>query len=117
MTMHHDYSELNENALSTSRFLVGFANPTRLRILCRLLDGECSVGDMAEWLNISQSALSQHLAKLRELQLVATRRHRQTIFYSAASPHIELLLSTLNGLRLPKAEIQDINIGGYPRHA
>jgi len=117
MSIHHNYSELNENALSTARFLVGFANPTRLRILSRLLDGECSVGDMAEWLNISQSALSQHLAKLRELQLVATRRHRQTIFYSAASPHIELLLSTLNGLRLPKADIQDINIGAYPRHA
>lgn len=57
------------------------ANPERLRILCALSAGELSVGDLQTRIALSQSALSQHLAKLRSQHLVDTRRHAQTIYY------------------------------------
>ncbi|MDR3423488.1 MAG: metalloregulator ArsR/SmtB family transcription factor [Alphaproteobacteria bacterium] len=57
------------------------ANAYRLMILCRLHEGECSVGALEKWLGLNQSALSQHLARLRRDGIVATRRESQTIYY------------------------------------
>jgi DNA-binding transcriptional ArsR family regulator len=67
--------------------------------MCYLTNGELSVGAIADKVQLSQSALSQHLAKLRGLDLVATRRERQTIYYSCKSDDVRLLLSTLDGGR------------------
>jgi len=63
-----------------------------------------SVGNLAKAIDLSQSALSQHLAKLRALNLVSTRRDAQTIYYVVSSPHIELVLSTLGSLYLTRQE-------------
>ena len=57
------------------------ANPQRLKILSLLADGELSAGDLQTQIALTQSALSQHLAKLRAQRLVATRRQAQTIYY------------------------------------
>lgn len=71
------------------------ANPKRLLILCELTQGERSVGALQQAVGLSQSALSQHLAKLREAQMLATRRESQTIFYRIADPDLEVLMTAL----------------------
>jgi DNA-binding transcriptional ArsR family regulator len=87
---------LESNAESAADLLAALANRRRLAILCRLVEGERSVGALAESLGIGQSALSQHLAKLREQGLVSTRREGQTIYYRIASPQAEAILATLH---------------------
>jgi DNA-binding transcriptional ArsR family regulator len=62
------------------------ANEQRLILLCRLGEGECPVGELAQHAGLAQSAASQHLAKLRAEGLVATRRHAQTIYYRLVDP-------------------------------
>jgi DNA-binding transcriptional ArsR family regulator len=64
------------------RLLKALGNEQRLMILCQLVDGPLSVGELNQRIDLSQSALSQHLARLRAQGLVATRREAQTIFYS-----------------------------------
>ncbi len=76
-----DLSEMQDNAREASSFLKSLANEKRLLILCTLADKELSVSELNAHIDISQSALSQHLAWLREAKLVATRREAQTIFY------------------------------------
>lgn len=98
MTNDNTFSNLIENADQAADFLSALANNKRLLILCKLLHKEMSVGALAKSINLSQSALSQHLAKLRALDLVSTRRDAQTIYYMVSSPHIELVLSTLSSL-------------------
>ncbi len=71
------------------------ANPHRLRILCELHKGEQSVSSLEQAIGISQSALSQHLAKLRGAGLVATRREAQSIYYSVADERAAKLLPVL----------------------
>ncbi|UXU74314.1 MULTISPECIES: ArsR/SmtB family transcription factor [unclassified Paracoccus (in: a-proteobacteria)] len=71
------------------------ANAKRLLILCELTQGERSVGALQQAVGLSQSALSQHLAKLREANVVATRREGQTIYYRISDPHIETLMAAL----------------------
>ncbi|MNL05580.1 HTH-type transcriptional regulator KmtR [compost metagenome] len=65
-----------------AEFLTALANPKRLLVLDLLTKNELSVGDLAEQVGLSQSALSQHLAKLRAAHLVSTRKNGQTIYYS-----------------------------------
>jgi DNA-binding transcriptional ArsR family regulator len=69
------------HADSAAAFLRAMANPYRLQILCALGDGEMTVGALNERIPLSQSALSQHLAVLRDDGLVATRRESQSIHY------------------------------------
>ena len=73
-------------------------NSKRLTILCHLANGEMSVGAIASKVGLSQSALSQHLAKLRAMDLVQTRRDRQLIFYSCKSPELLQLLRSLESI-------------------
>ena len=73
-----------EHADAATRQLKALANVNRLMILCILTEGELSVTQLNEKVNISQSALSQHLAKLRDDNVVETRRESQTIYYSIA---------------------------------
>lgn len=75
--------------------LAMIANPKRLLILCRLAEGEASVGELQAVAGLSQSALSQHLARLRASGAVATRREAQTIFYRLADPDTRALMTAL----------------------
>lgn len=103
MTNEHNFFDLIENLDQAADFLSALANNKRLLILCKLLHNEMSVGALARAIDLSQSALSQHLAKLRALDLVSTRRDAQTIYYMVSSPHIELMLSTLSSLYMSPA--------------
>ena len=90
-----EVEQLERNAESACALLKAMSNERRLMILCHLATGESSVGDLERRVGLSQSALSQHLAVLREKNLVATRREAQTIFYRLASPEAEAVMSTL----------------------
>ena len=86
---------LEAKAEEVAATLTAMANPKRLIVMCTLLEGERSVGDLAEIVQLAPAALSQHLGKMRALRLVSTRREGQTIFYSLASPEVRQLLETL----------------------
>lgn len=87
--------EMQANAANASALLRSMANESRLMILCQLVGGEKSVGELREYIPLSQSALSQHLAVLRREQLVTTKKSAQSIFYSLASENVEAVLITL----------------------
>ncbi len=89
---------MTAHADSASQLLKALANAQRLRILCLLAGGELSVGEINELLDLSQSALSQHLARLRDDGLVATRREGQTIHYRLASGPARRLIKALHGI-------------------
>jgi ArsR family transcriptional regulator, virulence genes transcriptional regulator len=86
---------LDLTARRASALLKAMGNPHRLTILCRLIDSERSVGELERIVGLSQSALSQHLARLRRDNLVKTRRSAQTIYYSLAGHEASTVLSTL----------------------
>ena len=95
-------AELERKAAEAAGLLKLLANENRLLILCRLaIAGEMSVGDLADAVDLSQSALSQHLAKMREDGLVATRRKAQTVFYRIADPNAARLLALLKNIYCP----------------
>lgn len=71
------------------------ANAKRLMILCELSKGERSVGALQQAVGLGQSALSQHLARLREAGMVDTRRESQTIFYRISDPDLTVLMAAL----------------------
>ena len=78
-----------------SDLLKALANRHRLLIICQLIDGERSVGDLAEFLGLRDSTVSQHLALLRKDGLVSARRDAQTIYYSIASDPAREILTAL----------------------
>jgi DNA-binding transcriptional ArsR family regulator len=88
--------ELFRRAGAIARLLAVLGNTKRFLIVCHLLQGELSVGAIAERVDLSQSALSQHLAKLRSMDLVETRRVRQTIYYSCKSEEMRALLGAVD---------------------
>ncbi|WP_426015050.1 ArsR/SmtB family transcription factor [Caulobacter sp. DWR2-3-1b2] len=90
-----DVQDLAASAHAAARLLKLLASEQRLLILCRLIDGEASVGDLAVHVGMAQSATSQHLAKMRAEGLVATRREAQNIFYRLADPAAMRVLETL----------------------
>ena len=100
-----DARELNAKAADAARLLTALANQHRLAILCALVEGERSVGARVDAVGLTQSALSQHLAKLRAVGIVATRRDAQTIYYRLASAAASRIMKTL----------ADIYCGGRPR--
>jgi ArsR family transcriptional regulator, virulence genes transcriptional regulator len=84
--------EMREHATAAAAFLKALANDQRLMVLCALLDGELSVGEINEHVPLSQSALSQHLSVLREAGMVTTARQSQTIYYSVArGPALQIM--------------------------
>ncbi|MDF3016240.1 MAG: metalloregulator ArsR/SmtB family transcription factor [Thermomicrobiales bacterium] len=88
-----------ENATEVANVLRALANERRLMILCKLVEwGEGNVNSLAEAVGLSSSALSQHLAKMREEGLVTFRRESQTIWYRVADPRIEKLFAALYDL-------------------
>jgi DNA-binding transcriptional ArsR family regulator len=90
-----DARALDARAGEVAEILALMANAHRLRILCRLAEGEASVGQLAQEVGLSQSALSQHLARLRAGDLVTTRRDAQTIFYSLAGAETRAIMGAL----------------------
>lgn len=93
---------MEENAPQAVALLKAMANERRLFILCLLLEGELSVGQIAEKLELSQSALSQHLGWLRKDELVSTRKESQTVFYSLNSEEVKSVIQLLHDLYCPK---------------
>lgn len=93
-----DMALMEAHAEEAARLLRSLGNPNRLLVLCLLTSGEMSVGELNEALPLSQSALSQHLAVLREEGLVTTRREGQTIFYSVPPGPALDVLAVLHGI-------------------
>ena len=92
-----DPETFEKQAVEVADILRALANERRLMILCKLVEcGEGNVSALAEAVGLSQSALSQHLAKMREEGLVTFRRESQTLWYRIADPRIEQLFATLH---------------------
>ena len=97
-----DMSVFRARASMAAELLRAMANENRLLILCRLGAGEISVGELLAESDLSQSALSQHLAVLREKGLVKTRREGQVIFYQIADPAAQQVIDTLVSIYCPE---------------
>jgi DNA-binding transcriptional ArsR family regulator len=96
-------NQFNRHAAEAVGLLKALASEPRLLVLCYLAEaGEMSAGDLTEQVGLSQSALSQHLAKLREEGLVATRKEAQTVYYRVCDPKAEQLLALLHDLFCPE---------------
>jgi DNA-binding transcriptional ArsR family regulator len=93
---------MRAHAAEAAQLLKALGNEQRLHILCNLLDGPLSVGELNQRLELSQSALSQHLALLREMELVETRREAQTIFYSLPDGPVVRVMALLQDLFCPR---------------
>jgi ArsR family transcriptional regulator, virulence genes transcriptional regulator len=96
-----DASALAAKSKQVSTFLTAVSNRKRLLILCALAERETNVKDLADRVGLKQSPLSQHLAKLRALDLVATRRDGQSILYRIASCKVIAILKLLESLHRP----------------
>lgn len=94
-------AEIAEHAAEAAQFLKLLANEHRLLVLCHLLAGERSVGALVEEVGLSQSALSQHLARLREDGLITFRRESQTLFYRVSDVRAERVLAALKDFFCP----------------
>lgn len=90
--------QMRRNAVEVSDFLRSLANENRLLVLCALLEGEQSVGELNAHVDLSPSALSQHLAWLREGGLVETRREAQTIYYRLSDSRVKEVMAVLKKL-------------------
>jgi DNA-binding transcriptional ArsR family regulator len=101
---------------AAAAFLTLMGNEKRLMIMSQLIDNELSVGTIADRVSLSQSALSQHLAKLRNFGLVETRRDRQMIYYSCRSDAVRELLEML-AERFQEPELADAHHHRHSRSA
>jgi DNA-binding transcriptional ArsR family regulator len=90
--------QMSEHAADAAGLMKALGNESRLMILCMLADGERSVGDLNEVIPLSQSALSQQLARLRQQGLVTTRRESQTIYYSLAKGPADQIIHVLHDI-------------------
>ena len=88
-------NEMRKNVENSSAFLKLLSNPTRLMILCNLIESERCVGDLEKDLNISQSALSQHLSKMRDKGIVKSEKQGQHVFYSISDSDVEVIINVL----------------------
>jgi len=91
-------SVLEGKAAEAAELLTSMANARRLLVLCHLVQGERTAGELTVIAGLSQSALSQHLGKMRLQGLVKTRRDGQTIFYNLASREVRAVIETLYNL-------------------
>lgn len=100
---HVSLAALQEKAAEAARLLRLLGNENRLLLLCHLVaEGEMTVGALAEAIGLSQPALSQHLARMREDGLVETRKAAQTVFYRLSDPKAARLLGVLRDLYCPE---------------
>lgn len=97
-----DLEALRQSASQAAALLRAVGNEHRLMVLCLLLQqGELSVGALVEEVGLSQSALSQHLARMRDDGLVTFRRESQTVYYRIANPAVQRLIATLKDIYCP----------------
>jgi DNA-binding transcriptional ArsR family regulator len=90
--------EMEQSVHDASMLLKALSNECRLLILCNLLDGEKSVTELNQRIDLSQSALSQHLARLRRDELVKIRKQAQTVYYRIASSEAEQVIGLMHKL-------------------
>jgi len=90
-----DLARMSKSAREASEFLKALAHESRLMILCHLMSGEKSVGQLEAFLELRQSTVSQQLARLRLEGLVSARRDGKTIFYSIASDKVRTIVGAL----------------------
>jgi ArsR family transcriptional regulator len=93
-----DMKAMRKHAGEAAAMMAALSHEARLRVLCDLVGGERTAGELVQRSDLSQSALSQHLAKLREEGLVATRRDGQAIFYRIADPNAARILGVLHDI-------------------
>jgi ArsR family transcriptional regulator len=99
-----DLADFQRNATEVAGIMRALANERRLMILCQLVEyGEATVGSLVDAVGISQSALSQHLSKMRDEGIVTFRKESQTVWYRIVDPRIEKLFATLHRLFCRKA--------------
>jgi ArsR family transcriptional regulator, virulence genes transcriptional regulator len=96
--MQMELEILQDRTAVASKLLKAMSNQHRLMILCQLVQGEKCVGELEAVVGLSQSALSQHLARLRRDAVVKTRRSAQTIYYSLAGEEASAVIRTLYNL-------------------
>ena len=99
-------SELEASAAPAARLMRLFANEQRLMLMCRLSEGDCTVGELATVVGLSQSACSQHLARLRNAGVIAPRRDAQTIYYSIADPAAARVIALLCDIYRGKPKVR-----------
>ncbi|USQ98556.1 ArsR/SmtB family transcription factor [Caulobacter sp. RL271] len=99
-----DVSQFEASAAQAAKLLRALANERRLMILCQLADGERTVGQIQPLVGLSQSALSQHLAVLRDEGVVASRREATSVWYRIADPAALKVVGTLAEIFCPPAE-------------
>jgi DNA-binding transcriptional ArsR family regulator len=93
---------MKEGAQQAAAFLRLLSNENRLLILCLLIEHkELSAGALGDFLALSQPALSQHLAKMREEELISFRREAQTLYYRIANPDVKKLIASLKTIFCP----------------
>jgi ArsR family transcriptional regulator, virulence genes transcriptional regulator len=90
-----DLSSVEDKAEIAATLLKAISNDKRLLILCALHRGEKNVGELEKIIGLSQSALSQHLARLRRDGIVETRRDAQTVYYSLSNKDVKIILQAL----------------------
>ena len=93
-----DISALEPKIAEAAKLMEMLSQPVRLRLMCILLDGEQSVQSLAESAGLSQPAMSHHLKKLRDAELVKTRRDGQTIYYFLKGTEVAQVLEVLHRL-------------------
>ena len=98
----NDFALFKQNARSAAGLLKKMSHPDRLLVLCHLSFGEVSAGELAKRSQLSFSAFSQHLAILREAELIKTRRVAQTIFYSIRNESVLQILAILQDIFCPE---------------
>lgn len=98
---HHELEKMEEAAARASALMKTLGHAGRLMILCNLANEERSVGDLAEQLEMSQSSLSQHLARMRREGLVETRRESQTVYYRLSEGEVRDVIKTLYEIFCP----------------
>ena len=96
-----DLQELQKHSAEAANLLKQLGNQNRLMILCSLINGELSVTELNQITDLSQSALSQHLASLRKAELVQTRREAQTIFYILRGDEAMQVIAVLKSIYCP----------------
>lgn len=95
-------SDMQSHAQAAAALLKALANENRLMIMCTLIGGEMSVGELNAMVPLSQSALSQHLAGLREAGLVSTRKEAQTVYYRLQGDEAQKIIAVLQSIYCPQ---------------
>lgn len=97
-----DNEELANHAVEATALLKELANESRLMIFCSIGEHELSVSELNQCVPLAQSALSQHLARLRNGGFLTTRREAQTIYYRLADDKVTKIISTLKSIYCPE---------------